>query len=759
MEDRMKKKGISIKQILFYAALIAIVIIVCVMLFRQNGEVMKYSDVILAFTPVEQDETTDGDKTPEGSESDGKTENESESETTQTPSEGETEPPVIEDTEKPLMSQVESFSFGNNNVLKMIFREGSEIGEKFGTRNKDGKLEASYKVSNLSLFHADLGDTIVEQIQAGTLKGEYVPPAEYAAWLSYIPIILLVVGLIVMYIIMTRQISNGGPGKMNNFAKSRAKMAVPDDKDRVTFRDVAGADEEKEELEEIVEFLKDPAKFAKLGAKIPHGVLLMGPPGTGKTLLAKAVAGEAGVPFYSISGSDFVEMYVGVGASRVRDLFDTARKSPASIVFIDEIDAVGRHRGAGLGGGHDEREQTLNQLLVEMDGFGSHDGIIVIAATNRPDILDPALLRPGRFDRQITVNYPDINGRIEILKVHSRNKPLEASVDFKEVARMTVGFTGADLANLLNEAALLATRKGKSLVGMDDISEAFIRVIAGPKKKSRVMKESEKKNTAYHEAGHAMLAYHLGLDPVQQISIIPSGRALGYTLNPPAEDKYSEYKSEMKKQIAMLLGGRAAEEIVNGDVSGGASNDIERATKIAKKMITRLGMSDILGPRCFGNDQSEIFLGRDFSSSQDYSEEIAAQIDREIHEIISEAYSTAKKVLSENIEKLHFIAEFLVKNEVMDGDQFKAVMQSECPVMEEIEAIAEAKKQKSDEDNKVREAENAEKARAEAEAKAEAEAEEDSETAEEFNAEAVEEAEAEGEADEADNSSDEDKPE
>ena len=403
----------------------------------------------------------------------------------------------------------------------------------------------------------------------------------------------------------------------------------------------------------------------------------------------------------------------------MRDLFDTARKAPASIIFIDEIDAVGRHRGAGLGGGHDEREQTLNQLLVEMDGFGSHDGIIVIAATNRPDILDPALLRPGRFDRQITVNYPDINGRVEILKVHSRNKPLEAGVDLREVAKMTVGFTGADLANLLNEAALLATRRNKSLVGMDDISDAFIRIIAGPKKKARVMKESEKKNTAYHEAGHAMVAYHLGLDPVQQISIIPSGRALGYTLNPPVEDKYSEHKQELKDQIAMLLAGRAAEEIIFHDVTGGASNDIERATKIAKKMITRLGMSDVLGPRCFGTNQGEVFLGRDFSSSQDYSEEIAAKIDSEIHEIISGAYNTAKTILTDNIAKLHFIAEFLLKNELMDGDQFKAIMESDFPVMEEIEAIAEAKRQKSIKDNEERMRLQEEKARAEAEKKTE----------------------------------------
>ncbi|MBR4032225.1 MAG: ATP-dependent zinc metalloprotease FtsH [Clostridia bacterium] len=646
----MKKTA---KQLIFYIVLIAVVIGICAFLFRSSAsEKMQYSDVVAAFKGGE----------------------------------------------------VTSFEIDTDNVITMTFTGDSEIGEKFGSKTSDGVYIAKYRLASISIFHADLGDVIVDQIAAGTLQGEYVAPAQYSAWLSYLPIILIVVSLIVMYIIMTRQISGGGAGKMNNFAKSRAKMASPSDRDKVTFRDVAGADEEKEELIEIVEFLKNPAKFAKLGAKIPHGVLLMGPPGTGKTLLAKAVAGEAGVPFFSISGSDFVEMYVGVGASRVRDLFDTARKAPASIVFIDEIDAVGRHRGAGLGGGHDEREQTLNQLLVEMDGFGSHEGIIVIAATNRPDVLDPALLRPGRFDRQITVNLPDINGRVDILKVHVRNKPLEPSVDLKEIARMTVGFTGADLANLLNEAALLATRRGKSLIGMDDVSDAFIRIIAGPKKKARAMKEDEKKKTAYHEAGHAMIAYHLELDPVQQISIIPSGRALGYTLNPPTEDKYSEYKSILIKEISMLLGGRAAEEIVYGDVTGGASNDIERATKTAKRMVMRLGMSDNLGPRTFGNDQGEVFLGRDFSASQDYSENIAAKIDDEIHRIISGAYDKAKDILKKDIHKMHFIAEFLVKNEIMDGDQFRAVMESECPVMAEIEAIAEAKKQKSLEDNKARQA-------------------------------------------------------
>ena len=436
----------------------------------------------------------------------------------------------------------------------------------------------------------------------------------------------------------------------------------------------------------------------------------MGPPGTGKTLLAKAVAGEAGVPFFSISGSDFVEMYVGVGASRVRDLFETARKSPASIVFIDEIDAVGRHRGAGLGGGHDEREQTLNQLLVEMDGFGSHEGIIVIAATNRPDILDPALLRPGRFDRQITVSYPDLKGRIAILKVHAKNKPIGEDVNFEDIAKSTVGFTGADLANLLNEAALLAARSNKSLIGMDDIEDAFIKVIAGPKKKSMMRSEDEKKKTAYHEAGHAIVAHVLPTcPPVQQISVIPSGRALGYTLNPPTEDKYSEYKQELREKIAELLGGRAAEEIIFGDISGGASNDIERATAIARKMVTKLGMSDTLGPIKYGSDHSdEVFLGRDFSSTPNYSEEVAAKIDAEIHSIIKDSYENAKTILRENIDKLHFVSEFLVRNELMDGEQFIAAM-NDGATMEEIEKIAADKQEKRRLENEERAKRNAER--------------------------------------------------
>lgn len=562
------------------------------------------------------------------------------------------------------------------------------------------KRTVGFQLQSLSLFVNDCGEYYKSNanLAAYDIQPETVTPW----WVALLPYVVVIIIVIVLWVVVMKQATGGGgAGKLNSFGKARVKTPQ-NDKNKVLFTDVAGADEEKEELQEVVEFLRDPVKFTKLGAKIPHGVLLVGPPGTGKTLLAKAVAGEADVPFFSISGSDFVEMYVGVGASRVRDLFENARKHPASIIFIDEIDAVGRHRGAGLGGGHDEREQTLNQLLVEMDGFGSHDGIIVIAATNRPDILDPALLRPGRFDRQVTVNYPDIHGREEILKAHSRNKPLEDMVDLAKVAKSTAGFTGADLANLLNEAALLAARRGKNLIGMDDIEDAYIKVIAGPKKKSRVRKEEELHKTAIHEAGHAIIAHVLPhLDPVQQISIVPSGNALGYTLNPPKEDKYSVYKSELKEKITMLLGGRAAEELVFGDVSGGASNDIERATDTAKKMVTRLGMSDVLGPRAFGNNQGEVFLGRDFSSSQDYSDVTAAKIDAEIHAIIDEAYTRAKQILTEKMDKMKFIAEFLMKNEIMDGEQFAAAMDGE-PTFEELEEMTEAKKRKSREENELR---------------------------------------------------------
>ena len=535
----------------------------------------------------------------------------------------------------------------------------------------------------------------------------YEPAVEYSIWIQLLPWILILGGVVVVYFIAMRQFNGKGGGRMNSFGKARVHTPAADDKNKVLFRDVAGADEEKEELVEIVEFLKDPAKFTRLGAKIPHGVILMGPPGTGKTLLAKAVAGEAGVPFYSISGSDFVEMYVGVGASRVRDLFETARKSPASIVFIDEIDAVGRHRGAGLGGGHDEREQTLNQLLVEMDGFGSHDGIIVMAATNRPDILDPALLRPGRFDRQITVNYPDIKGREEILKVHARNKPLEGDVDFHKVAQSTVGFTGAELANLLNEAALIAAKKNKSLIGMDDIEQAYMKAILGPQKKSRVRTEKENKLTAYHEAGHAVVSYYCkNTDPVKLITIVPAGRAGGVTVSRPENDVHYLTREGMLDDIRMSLGGRIAEELIMEDISSGASSDIQQATKIARNMVTRYGMSKRLGTVLYGSGHSEVFLGRDYASGKEYSEQTAAVIDEEIQAIIGECYEDAKRILEAHIDRLHFVAQYLLKHESMDDDQFRAAMQDDA-TDEMLEAIAQEKAEKSRLDNERRAAEQA----------------------------------------------------
>lgn len=575
-----------------------------------------------------------------------------------------------------------------------------EDGNRVYKTKKDGSpdlIKKSYKLARVDYFHMDLGELINEQIASGVItKAEYEPAESIPAWLAYLPGIILVVVLIFLYWRAMKSMMNaGGPGgRMNSFGKSHVKL--PDKKNRVTFRDVAGADEEKAELVEIVEYLKDPQKFARLGAKIPHGVLLMGPPGTGKTLLAKAVAGEAGVPFFSISGSDFVEMYVGVGASRVRDLFETARKAGNAIIFIDEIDAVGRQRGTGLGGGHDEREQTLNQLLVEMDGFGSHDGIVVIAATNRADVLDPALLRPGRFDRQISVNRPNLKGREDILKVHARNKPLEPGVDLSVVAKATVGFTGADLANLLNESALLAARRSKSLIGMPEIEDSLNKILMGPKKKSWVMSDQEKKNTAYHEAGHAIVGYLLNLDPVHMITIVPTGKgALGFTSFRPDADRNQMYKHEYQAEIAMALAGRAAEEIIFGDVTSGAYSDIKNATDTAKRMVTMFGMSELLGPRRFGSDQNEVFLGRDFSSNADYSQDTAAQIDREIHVLITEAYAKAKELLTTHIHKLHFIAQYLLDHEDMDGDLFKAAMDAEFPTVEMLDEITAERERKS----------------------------------------------------------------
>ena len=581
----------------------------------------------------------------------------------------------------------------------------------------DGKTY-SRTLRDLGLFLYDIEDYLVayRNGEIKNLTGGYdiAEPSQSSWLLSFLPYIIVIVIMIIFWVYVMKK--SGSMGGVATFGKSRAKNIEPD-KRRVLFSDVAGADEEKEELREIVEFLKNPDKYRKLGARIPRGVLLQGPPGTGKTLLAKAVAGEAGVPFLSISGSDFVEMYVGVGASRVRDLFETAKKAPASIIFIDEIDAVGRHRGAGLGGGHDEREQTLNQLLVEMDGFGSHDGVIVIAATNRPDILDPALLRPGRFDRQVTVGYPDIQGRVDILKVHSRGKPFEASVDFKKIAQTTVGFTGADLANLLNEAALIAARKSKTLIGNSDIDDAMIKITVGTQKKKNKIKDSEKRKTAYHEAGHAILAHLLPTqDPVRQISVIPSGNALGYTLNPPTEDKYSVYKNELGERIMMLLGGRAAEEIVYGDVSGGASNDIMRATQTARKMVMELGMSDVIGNIRLGSDRDdgEVFLGRDFNSTRNYSEETASLIDSEIKKIIDEAYAKAKALLMANRDKLDFITDFLCKYEIMDDEEFKLAMQ-DGTTMEMLDEMVERKRKNSQAENEAQRLANEEAKRREEE--------------------------------------------
>ncbi len=610
--------------------------------------------------------------------------------------------------------QVKMFEIDSDNQLTIWKRDNSVV---------------TFKLRSLDSFWAQFGDMIEEQFRAGTIE-EYniAEPVEIPWWINLLPYAIVIILFIVFWFFIINQFAGGAGGKggkIGNFGKARAKLGS-DEKKKVFFKDVAGADEEKAELQECVEFLRDPTKFTKLGAHIPHGVLGVGPPGTGKTLLAKAVAGEAGVPFYSISGSDFVEMYVGVGASRVRDLFDTAKKNPASIIFIDEIDAVGRHRGAGLGGGHDEREQTLNQLLVEMDGFGGNEGVIVMAATNRPDILDPALLRPGRFDRQITVNYPDIKGREDILKVHAEGKAFEQNVDLHTLAKTTVGFTGADLANLLNEAALLAARKNKSLIGMDDLEEATIKVMVGPQKKSKVISDKEKRLTAYHEAGHAIVTKFLQPDtPVHQISIIPAGRAGGYTLSLPKEDRSYQSKSDMENEIVSLLGGRVAEKIILGDISTGASNDIQRATAIARNMVTRYGMSDTLGPIVYGSEHNsdEVFLGRDFNTSRNYSEDTATIIDNEIKRLVNTAYDKATELLTEHIDKLHFLASYLMKNEVMDEAQFNAAMDGD-PTIEELEAMRDEKHKKSDEENRVKAEENeAERLRREAEEKEKAERE------------------------------------
>ena len=524
-------------------------------------------------------------------------------------------------------------------------------------------------------------DVLMEQVSQMPAEGsdiQIVTPNAPSNMLSAIlPSLIMMIVMVVLFVVLMGRMQGGG-GKMASFGKSKAKMSGVDDKNKVTFDNVAGCDEEKAELEELVQFLRNPKKFTDLGARIPKGVLLVGPPGTGKTLLAKAVAGEAGVPFFSISGSDFVEMFVGVGASRVRDLFDQAKKNSPSIVFIDEIDAVGRRRGAGLGGGHDEREQTLNQLLVEMDGFGINESVIIIAATNRADILDPALLRPGRFDRQVYVGRPDVKGREAILRVHSKGKPLAPEVDLKVVAQTTAGFTGADLANLLNEAALLSARDGKKAIDMESLQKALIKIGVGTEKKTRVISEKEKYITAYHESGHAILFEVLSeLDPVHSISIIPTGMAGGYTMPLPGEDKMYMTKLYMEQEIVSLLGGRAAEALVIKDVTTGASNDIERATAMARGMVTRYGMSEILGPIQFGEDSNEVFIGRDWGHTRNYGEAVATTIDEEVKRIVMGAYNEAIRILQENMEVLHASAKLLVEKEKVTGDEFRKLFDAD----------------------------------------------------------------------------------
>ena len=552
-------------------------------------------------------------------------------------------------------------------------------GQLIYTRRDDGK-SYRYTVADPSIFYNDVNDFVLKNNteNIGTekiIKYDYKSGGE-TAWIMNLLPTLITLGVMVVFwvFIMKRMNASMGTDKTMGFGK--AKVRKDDGRRKTTFADVAGADEEKEEMAEIVDFLKDPKKYNELGAKIPKGVLLVGPPGTGKTLLARAVAGEAGVPFFSISGSDFVEMFVGVGASRVRDLFGEAKREAPAIIFIDEIDAVGRQRGAGLGGGHDEREQTLNQLLVEMDGFGANEGVIVMAATNRPDILDKALLRPGRFDRQITVNYPDVKGREEILKVHSRGKPLGPDVNLATIAKSTSGFTGADLANLLNEAALLAVRHGKKAITQQEIEEATIKVVMGAEKKSHIVSDKDKKVTAYHEAGHAIVSYFLPTqDPVHQISIIQRGMAAGYTMYLPVDEKGHTSKNQLSEQICSLLGGRAAEQLTQDDVCTGASNDIERATSLARQMITKFGMSDRLGLVTYGHDNNEVFLGRDFSSTPNYSEKTAAAIDEEIEAVVMKQYAKALELLNNAMPKLHAVAKVLFEKEKISGDEFRAIME------------------------------------------------------------------------------------
>ena len=601
------------KSTIFYIAIFAILIVVASFLFSQSSsKAIKYSDLIELFES----------------------------------------------------GQIRSFEINDNTLIYYTWEDNPDA-------SQEATKSAEYTLYSPTWFMDDVRESVETQLENGTMESyDLTPRAETPFWVSLIPYLLLA-GLLIFFVLFMTNQMNGGAGKAMSFGRARLKNGN-NPKRKITFEDVAGPDEEKEEMAEIVEFLKNPKKFLDLGARIPRGVLLIGSPGTGKTYLAKAVAGEAGVPFFSISGSDFVELYVGVGASRVRDTFEQAKKNAPCIIFIDEIDAVGRQRGAGLGGGHDEREQTLNQLLVEMDGFEENEGVIVMAATNRPDILDKALLRPGRFDRQIVITLPDVKARQQILEVHSKKKPLADGVDLETIAKTTSGFAPADLENVLNEAALLAARRKRSKIEMQDIEDAMLKVVVGVEKKSRKISEKEKKLTAYHETGHAIVSSNLpSQDPVHQISIVPRGAAGGYTYYLPKEDKSYMSKNEMTEEIVSLLGGRVAESIFLDDISTGASNDIERATGIATKMVTKYGMSDKLGPIAFGSDHDEVFLGRDFGTQKNYSENVAFEIDQQIKKIIDSAYNKAKEILQKNSEKVHLIAQKLMETEKLSGEEFR----------------------------------------------------------------------------------------
>ena len=582
---------------------------------------------------------------------------------------------------------------------------------ELGTTRLNAKVILKDEENITRIVDIPSSSTFIESVQDRVASGQFeltvAQETVLEALAPYIPNVLLLLGTLLILMFVLRK-TNDSNNKAMDFGKSRAQKIDKNSPKKVTFKDVAGLEEEKEELQEEVEFLKNPKKYIDMGARIPKGILLVGHPGNGKTLLAKAVAGEANVPFFSISGSDFVEMFVGVGASRVRDMFKEAKANSPCIIFIDEIDAVGRQRGAGLGGGHDEREQTLNQLLVEMDGFATHESIIVMAATNRPDILDPALLRPGRFDRQIVVGSPDVKAREDILKLHAKNKPFVEGIDFKVIAKNTAGFSGADLENMINEAALLAARKNKTKIDLDDVEAAMVKVMMGPEKKSKVITEKEKKLTAYHEAGHAVVARFLpNHDDIHEISIIPRGMAGGYTMYRPTEDKSYVSKAEMKEQIVSLLGGRMAEKLILDDISTGASNDIERATKIAKQMVMKYGMSDVMGPIMYGTSQEEVFLGRDMTThSKDYSEQTAAEIDKEVKAIIMNAYKSAENILKDNVDKLHAVAKVLIEKEKITGEEFDAIFRGEdvlAKVKEEKKKAEEAKIEENKNEEKVEE--------------------------------------------------------